>query len=128
MNPATGEARAAANIASRQADNSSIIDKGINGAKKVVSNLSNTAEGDASTAAEGILPEVGEALDFLGPLGAVAGVVTSLIGLFEGLGHKQDDASDVPTNLGDMPVTQTGAGIDTKAIMESAPMAGATAY
>ena len=128
MNPATGEARAAANIASRQADNSSIIDKGINGAKKVVSNLTNTAEGDASTVAEGILPEVGEALDFLGPLGAIGGVVTSLIGLFEGLGHKQEDASDVPTNLGDMPVTQTGAGIDTKAIMESAPKAGATAY
>lgn len=128
MNPATGEARSAANIASRSADNSSIIDKGINGAKKVASNLSGSTEGDASTITDGILPEVGEALDFLGPLGLAAGVVSSLVGLFEGLGHKTDTADDTPTNLGDMPVVQTGAGVDTKALMESTPMAGATAY
>ena len=127
MNPVTGEARSAANIASRAADNSSVIDKGINGAKKVAGAVKNGLGGDASEAAEGILPEVGEALDFLGPLGLGVGIITSLIGLFEGLGHKPDDASDVKTNPGDMPVTASGAGIDTKALLEQAPK-GTTSF
>ena len=129
MNPITGEAKSAANIASRAgADNSSIIDKGINGAKNVLSNAKEGLGGAPEDLAEGILPEVGEALDFLGPIGAFAGLVTGLVGLFEGLGHKEKQPGQVQVKQGDISVEQTGAGLDTKALMESAPKAGATAY
>lgn len=123
MNPETGEARSAANIASRSADNSSILDKGINGAKKVVSNLKGGLGGDASEASSSILPEVGEALDFLGPIGEFAGLITGLVGLFEGLGHKKEEPKTLSGQSGQVALTQAGGGIDTGALLQSQPKA-----
>lgn len=121
MNPATGEARSAANIASRSADNSSILDKGINGAKKVVSNLKGGLGGDAGDAASSILPEVGEALDFLGPIGEFAGLITGLVGLFEGLGHKKAEPKPVSGESGEVALQTAGTGLDPKALLSEQP-------
>lgn len=121
MNPATGEARSAANIASRSADNSSILDKGINGAKKVISNLKGGLGGDASETASSILPEVGEALDFLGPIGEFAGLITGLVGLFEGLGHKKAEPKPVSGQSGEVAQQTAGTGIDPKALLSEQP-------
>jgi hypothetical protein len=121
MNPETGEARSAANIASRSADNSSILDKGINGAKKVVSNLKGGLGGDAGDAASSILPEVGEALDFLGPIGEFAGLITGLVGLFEGLGHKKAEPKPVSGQSGEVAQQTAGTGIDPKALLSEQP-------
>ena len=121
MNPETGEARSAANIASRSADNSSILDKGINGAKKVVSNLKGGLGGDAGDAASSILPEVGEALDFLGPIGEFAGLITGLVGLFEGLGHKKAEPKPVSGESGEVAQQTAGTGIDPKALLSEQP-------
>ena len=121
MNPATGEARSAANIASRSADNSSILDKGINGAKKVISNLKGGLGGDASETASSILPEVGEALDFLGPIGEFAGLITGLVGLFEGLGHKKEEPKPVSGETGEVAQQTAGTGIDPKALLSEQP-------
>ena len=121
MNPETGEARSAANIASRSADNSSILDKGINGAKKVVSNLKGGLGGDAGDAASSILPEVGEALDFLGPIGEFAGLITGLVGLFEGIGHKKAEPKPVSGQTGEVAQQTAGTGIDTKALLSEQP-------
>jgi len=121
MNPETGEARSAANIASRSADNSSILDKGINGAKKVVSNLKSGLGGDAGDAASSILPEVGEALDFLGPIGEFAGLITGLVGLFEGIGHKKAEPKPVSGETGEVAQQTAGTGIDPKALLSEQP-------
>lgn len=121
MNPETGEARAASSIASRAADNSSIIDKGINGAKKIGSAIKGGLSGDASTATEGILPEVGEALDFLGPVGEFAGLITGLVGLFEGLGHKKAAPPEMSGQSGQVALQSAGAGIDPKALLAGQP-------
>ena len=121
MDPETGAARAASNIASRAADNSSIIDKGINGAKKVGSALKSGLGGDASDAASSILPEVGEALDFLGPIGEFAGLITGLVGLFEGLGHKKEEPKPISGQTGDIAPQQAGGGIDPAALLASQP-------
>jgi hypothetical protein len=121
MNPETGEARAASSIASRAADNSSIIDKGINGAKKIGSAIKGGLSGDASTATEGILPEVGEALDFLGPVGEFAGLITGLVGLFEGLGHKKAAPPEMSGQSGQVALQTAGAGIDPKALLAGQP-------
>jgi len=120
MDPETGAARAASNIASRAADNSSIIDKGINGAKKVGSALKSGLGGDLSEGSS-ILPEVGEALDFLGPIGEFAGLITGLVGLFEGLGHKKEEPKPISGQSGGVAVQQAGGGIDPGALLASQP-------
>lgn len=127
MNPETGEARAAANIASRSADGSSIIDKGINGAKKVAGQVGKGLEGDASEGISSALPEIGEALDFLGPLGEVAGLITGLVGLFEGLGHKPEEPKAI-TQPGQVALQSAGGGIDPKALLADQPKGGLTAF
>ncbi len=122
MDPATGAAKSAANIASRAADNSSIIDKGINGAKKVGSAIKGGLGGDLSEGSS-ILPEVGEALDFLGPIGEFAGLITGLVGLFEGIGHKKAEPKTISGQSGGVALQQAGAGIDTSALLSQAPKA-----
>jgi len=122
MDPATGAAKSAANIASRAADNSSIIDKGINGAKKVGSAIKGGLGGDLSEGSS-ILPEVGEALDFLGPIGEFAGLITGLVGLFEGIGHKKAEPKTISGQSGGVALQQAGGGIDTSALLSQAPKA-----
>jgi len=122
MDPATGAAKSAANIASRAADNSSIIDKGINGAKKVGSAIKGGLGGDLSEGSS-ILPEVGEALDFLGPIGEFAGLITGLVGLFEGIGHKKTEPKTISGQSGGVALQQAGGGIDTSALLSQAPKA-----
>jgi len=122
MDPTTGAAKSAANIASRAADNSSIIDKGINGAKKVGSAIKGGLGGDLSEGSS-ILPEVGEALDFLGPIGEFAGLITGLVGLFEGIGHKKTEPKTISGQSGGVALQQAGGGIDTSALLSQAPKA-----
>jgi len=120
MNPETGVARAASNIASRAADNSSIIDKGINGAKKIGSAIKGGLGGDLSEGSS-ILPEVGEALDFLGPIGEFAGLITGLVGLFEGIGHKKAAPPEISGQSGEAALQTAGGGIDPKALLADQP-------
>ena len=131
MNPTTGEARAASNIASRSADNSSVIDNGINGAKKVVGNLTKTGGEVATDATEGILPEVAEGLSFLGPIGEILGVLTGIGGMLASSG--EDAAKKVQTaglKAGDVASSVAGVGLDTSALQTQAKTGGAitTAY
>jgi hypothetical protein len=68
--------------------------------------------GDAVSAG---LDTASAVLDALGPVGEVAGVITSLVGLFEGLGHKKKDVEETGQEAGaDTPVSTA---IDPKALM-----------
>ena len=73
--------------------------------------------GDALSAG---LDTASAVLDALGPVGEVAGVVTSLVGLFEGLAHKK---KDVDTG-GEAATAEapTQAAVDTKALGGTATM------
>lgn len=70
--------------------------------------------GDALSAG---LDTASAVLDALGPVGEVAGVITSLVGLFEGLGHKKKDVEATGEEASaDTPVSTA---IDPKALMAS---------
>jgi hypothetical protein len=70
--------------------------------------------GDALSAG---LDTASAVLDALGPVGEVAGVITSLVGLFEGLGHKKKDVEATGQEASaDTPVSTA---IDPKALMAS---------
>ena len=72
------------------------------------------------------LPEVlglSDALDFVPVVGEVAGVITGLVGLFEGLGHK-DTTDETPDAPGEQAQQTAGTGIDTKALTTQATGGG----
>ncbi len=73
--------------------------------------------GDALSAG---LDTASAVLDALGPVGEVAGVITSLVGLFEGLGHKKKDVEETgeAASAGG-PIT---AAVDPKALQMTATM------
>ncbi len=70
------------------------------------------AGGDALTAG---LDTASAVLDALGPVGEVAGVITSLVGLFEGLHHHKKEVEE--TGESDVAQTTAEAGLDPKALL-----------
>lgn len=111
------------------------VDDGINGAKSLANDASNGLEDAGKQAAKklgsglsDVLPEVGEALDFLGPIGEFAGLITGLVGVFEGLGHKQDKPEQQTGASGDIAPETAGAGLDTKALTSVAAKATPTLF
>ena len=111
------------------------VDDGINGAKSLANDASQGLE-DAGkqvgkklgSGLSDVLPEVGEALDFLGPIGEFAGLITGLVGVFEGLGHKQDKPQQQTGTTGDIAPETAGAGLDTKALTSVAAKATPTLF
>ncbi len=111
------------------------VDDGINGAKSLANDASQGLE-DAGkqvgkklgSGLSDVLPEVGEALDFLGPIGEFAGLITGLVGVFEGLGHKQDKPQQQTGTTGDIAPEAAGAGLDTKALTSVAAKATPTLF
>lgn len=67
--------------------------------------------GDALSAG---LDTASAVLDALGPVGEVAGVITSLVGLFEGLGHKKKDVETTSTQ--GTGTQATSAAVDPEAL------------
>jgi len=67
-------------------------------------------------AVEGGLETASTVLDALGPIGEVAGVITGLVGLFEGLGHKKKDVAQ--TGQEATSSATVSAGVDTSALTE----------
>ena len=109
------EGRAATNTAARIAADgkSAIADDGANALKTIGTKVAQKA------GTSGALEGIGDALDFLGPIGEGLGVITSLIGLFEGLGHKKPDPDADPQQAqksGQFAQGATGAGLDVKAL------------
>ena len=109
------EGRAATNTASTiAADGKSAIDDTATTALKTVGTKIAQKAGISGT-----LEGVGDALDFLGPIGEGLGLITSLIGLFEGMGHKKADPDADPQaaqKSGQFASGTTGAGLDVKAL------------
>ena len=108
------EGRAATNTAARIAADgkAAIADDGANALKTVGTKVAQKVGG-------GALEGIGDALDFLGPIGEGLGIITSLIGLFEGLGHKKPDPDADPQQAqksGQFAQGATGAGLDVKAL------------
>jgi hypothetical protein len=64
------------------------------------------------------LSGVSDALDFLGPVGEIAGVITGLVGLFEGVGHQDKPATGGVQ--GQFAQQSAGGGIDTTALTSQA--------
>lgn len=91
-------------------------DVGDNVATKVGSKLA-SAGGDAVS---GAMETAGSVLDWLGPIGEVAGIITGLVGLFEGIGHKKKVVSDTGEQAS--ADASVDAGVDTEALTrEQAP-------
>ena len=72
------------------------------------------------------LSGVSDALDFLGPVGEIAGVITGLVGLFEGIGHKT--APPTLGKAGEFAQQSAGGGMDVKALTAQPTGAATTAY
>ena len=72
------------------------------------------------------LSGVSDALDFLGPVGEIAGVITGLVGLFEGIGHKAPTAT--LGKAGEFAQQTAGGGMDVKALTAQPTGAATTAY
>ena len=111
------------------------VDDGINGAKSLANDASDGLENAGKQAAKklgsglsDVLPEVGEALDFLGPIGEFAGLITGLVGVFEGLGHKEAKPQQQTGGAGDLAPETAGAGLDTKALTSVAAKATPTLF
>lgn len=130
-----GEARKIASVADEAADTGT---EAASGAGDVAGNLLGKTSAmvvnnaDTATQAASKLAGIGgdalsagldtasAVLDALGPVGEVAGVVTSLVGLFEGLAHKK---KDVDTG-GEAATAEapTQAAVDPKALAETSTM------
>jgi hypothetical protein len=109
------QGRAATNTASTIAADgkSAIADTGENALKTVGTKVAQ------KVGTSGALEGIGDALDFLGPIGEGLGLITSLIGVFEGLGHKKPDPDSDPQQAqksGQYAEGSVGAGLDTKAL------------
>jgi len=81
--------------------------------KKIASKVGATIGEDALS---GGLETASTVLDTLGPIGEVAGVITGLVGLFEGIGHKKKDVGE--TGQEATSSAQVSAGVDTSALTE----------
>jgi len=90
-----------------------LADLGDTLARKVGTKVA-SAGGDAISAG---LDAASTALDFLGPIGEGIGLITSLVGLFEGLGHKKKEQEEVGQEAEAGSGTAT-AGIDTQALQK----------
>ncbi len=89
---------------------------------KVASGGDAPALEESSSELPEVLSGVSDALDFVPVVGEVAGVITGLVGLFEGLGHK-DTPDETPDAPGEQAQQTAGTGMDTKALM-SQPTGG----
>jgi len=124
-NPTGASGRAATNAADQIAADgkSAIADTGDNALKSIGTKIAQKA------GTSGALEGVGDVLDMLGPIGEGLGLITSLVGLFEGLGHKAADPdADVAKaqQTGQFTAGAVGAGLDTKGLT-SQPMGAMTA-
>lgn len=81
--------------------------------KKIASKVGASLGEDAVSTGLGTASTV---LDALGPIGEVAGVITGLVGLFEGIGHKKKDVEQ--TGQEATSSAQVSAGVDTSALTE----------
>ena len=116
-NPTGSAGRAITNSADQVAADgkSAIADDGANALKSVGTKVA------SKLGTSGALEGIGDVLDMLGPIGEGLGVITSLVGLFEGMGHKaQDPDADVQKAqaTGQFTAGAVGTGLDTKALTE----------
>ena len=95
----------------------------INADGKVASGGDAPALEESSSELPEVLSGVSDALDFVPVVGEVAGVITGLVGLFEGLGHK-DTTDETPDAPGEQAQQVAGTGIDTKALTTQATGGG----
>ena len=89
-------------------------------AGNVAETAAKTAAQTASSGLDTALGVAGDALDFLGPLGEVAGLGLGIYSLIKGLEHKHPKEV-VEQNQQQQ---QEGAGIDAEALKQSAPVVG----
>jgi hypothetical protein len=114
-NPTGAAGRAATNTAEQVAADgkTAIADTGENALKSVGTKVAQ------KVGTGGALEGVGDVLDMLGPIGEGLGIITSLVGLFEGMGHKAEDPdADVAKaqQTGQYAAGAVGSGLDTKAL------------
>lgn len=114
-NPTGAAGRAATNTAEQVAADgkTAIADTGDNALKTIGTKVAQ------KVGTGGALEGVGDVLDMLGPIGEGLGIITSLVGLFEGMGHKAEDPdADVAKaqQTGQYAAGAVGSGLDTKAL------------
>jgi hypothetical protein len=122
-----------ADMSSIGADSENVIKSGV---QDEAGNMAKQVGGKIATAAKSLVPDsvnsaldsglitTDAVLDSIPVVGEVASVITGLIGLFEGIGHKNDPDKEVsPTGA----PAQASVGIDPTAVMKSqAPTTTAT--